>query len=118
MPFTSSLLSTTDNTAPKGEAASPGWERRPNSLVYAYRKPLISESVSRKSEPRIENSELKDWCEATVCRITWGRGSRCGVVFSVGHLGRCRWSIDWRGAQGLAYQRNNPRLVETVGAGT
>ncbi|MGB4534050.1 MAG: hypothetical protein WBI13_09205, partial [Synechococcus sp.] len=39
-------------------------------------------------------------------------------MFSVGHLRRCRWSIDGRGAQGIAYQRNNPRLVETVGAGT
>ena len=35
----------------------------------------------------------------------------------LGHLGRCKWSGDWRGAQGLPAKGPTQVIVETVGAG-
>ena len=34
-----------------------------------------------------------------------------------GHLGRCEWSVDWRGAQGMPAKGPTQVIVETVGAG-
>ena len=43
--------------------------------------------------------------------------SRCRVVVSKGHLGRCKRSVDWSGAQGLPTKGPTQVIVETVGAG-
>ena len=34
-----------------------------------------------------------------------------------GHLGRCKWSVDWRGVQGMPTKGPTQVMVETVGAG-
>ena len=37
--------------------------------------------------------------------------------YLLGHLGRCKRSVDWRGAQGLPTKGPTQVIVETVGAG-
>ena len=68
-------------------------ERRPNSLVCAWFNP----STSGKKEGR------SVWLEAP-----WGHGLEVLGCCLLGHLRRCKWSVDWRGGPLRAHQRTNP----------
>ena len=77
-------------------------ERRPKSLVCASFNPsLVGKGRCRSL-----------WLEAPC-----GHSLQVSGCCLAGHLGRCEWSVDWRGTQGLPTKGPTQLIVETVGAG-